>query len=301
MNMAKDITISNAARKGIKSGIDKVTAAVKTTMGPRGRNVVLERGYGGPNITKDGVTVAKDIELEDKIENIGAELIKEIATKTDESAGDGTTTAVVLGAAILDQGIKVVDEGANAVELKHGIDKAAALVIGELEGMSRKIRPSDDILTKVAAISANDEGIGEKIAEVFKEVKAEGVVTVEESQALGITHRVVEGMQFDRGYVSPYMLTDPQRMEAVCEKPAILITDQKISSLSDILPLLEKLAQTGRKDLVILAEDVDGEALATLVVNKLRGTFNALAIKAPGFGDRRKEMLEDIAVLTGGK
>jgi len=299
--MAKDITISKAARKGIKAGIDKVTAAVKTTMGPRGRNVVLERGYGGPNITKDGVTVAKDIELEDKIENIGAELIKEIATKTDESAGDGTTTAVVLGAAILDQGIKVVDEGANAVELKHGIDKAAALVIGELEGMSRKIRPSDDILTKVAAISANDEGIGEKIAEVFKEVKAEGVVTVEESQALGITHRVVEGMQFDRGYVSPYMMTDPQRMEAVWEKPAILITDQKISSLSDILPLLEKLAQTGRKDLVILAEDVDGEALATLVVNKLRGTFNALAIKAPGFGDRRKEMLQDIAIVTGGQ
>jgi chaperonin GroEL len=299
--MAKDITISKAARKGIKSGIDKVASAVKTTMGPRGRNVVLDRGFGGPNITKDGVTVAKDIELEDKVENIGAELIKEIASKTDESAGDGTTTSVVLGAAILDKGISVVDDGANAVQLKHGIDAAAELVIAELEGMSKKIKPTDDMLAKVAAISANDEAIGEKIAEVFKEVKAEGVVTVEESQALGITHRVVEGMQFDRGYVSPYMMTDPQRMEAVWEKPAILITDQKISSLNDILPLLEKLAQTGRKDLVIIAEDIDGEALATLVVNKLRGTFNALAIKAPGYGDRRKEMLQDIAIVTGGQ
>ena len=299
--MAKDIVFKRAARTGIKKGIDKVTEAVKSTMGPRGRNVVLERSYGGPNITKDGVTVAKDIELEDKVENIGAEFIKEIASKTDENAGDGTTTAVILGQAILNEGFKVVEKGSNPVELKRGIDTAAELVITELEGMSKKIKPSDAMLAKVAAIAANDEEIGVKLADVFKEVKAEGVVTVEESQALGITHRVVEGMQFDKGYVSPYMMTDPQRMEAVWEKPAILLTDQKISSLSDILPLLEKLAQSGNKDLVIIAEDIDGEALATLVVNKLRGTFSALAIKAPGFGDRRKEMLQDIAIITGGQ
>lgn len=299
--MPKDIVFKKAARTGIKKGIDKVTEAVKSTMGPRGRNVVLERSYGGPNITKDGVTVAKDIELEDKVENIGAEFIKEIASKTDENAGDGTTTAVILGQAILNEGFKVVEKGSNPVELKRGIDKAAELVIVELEGMSKKIKPSDAMLAKVAAIAANDEEIGVKLADVFKEVKAEGVVTVEESQALGITHRVVEGMQFDKGYVSPYMMTDPQRMEAVWEKPAILLTDQKISSLSDILPLLEKLAQSGNKDLVIIAEDIDGEALATLVVNKLRGTFSALAIKAPGFGDRRKEMLQDIAIITGGQ
>lgn len=299
--MANKITTKKAARTSIKKGIDQVADAVKTTMGPRGRNVVIERSFGGPNITKDGVTVAKEIELEDKEENIGAELIKEIAAKTDENAGDGTTTSVVLGQAILNDGFKAVEKGANPVDLKRGIDSAAQLVIAELEGMGKKIKPSDAMLAKVAAISANDAEIGEKIAEVFKEVGADGVVTVEESQALGITHRIVEGMQFDKGYVSPYMMTDPQRMEAVWEKAPILITDQKVSSMSDILPLLEKLAQSGSKDLVIIADDIDGEALATLVVNKIRGTFNALAIKAPGFGDRKKEMLQDIAVVTGGQ
>jgi len=299
--MANKISTKKAARNSIKRGIDTVANAVKTTMGPRGRNVVIERSYGGPNITKDGVTVAKEIELEDPEENIGAELIKEIASKTDDNAGDGTTTAVILGQAILNEGFKVVEKGANPVDLKRGIDAAATMVIGELEGMGKNIKPSDAILVRVAAISANDEEIGGKIADVFKEVGAEGVVTVEESQALGITHRVVEGMQFDKGYVSPYMMTDPARMEAVWEKASILLTDIKISSLNDILPLLEKMAQSGQKDLVIIADDIDGEALATLVVNKIRGTFNTLAIKAPGFGDRKKEMLQDIAVITGGQ
>lgn len=299
--MAKNIAFRKNARNGIKKGIDKVADAVKTTMGPRGRNVVLESSYGGPNITKDGVTVAKDIELEDKVENIGAELIKEIANKTDKNAGDGTTTAVVLGQAILSEGFKAVEKGANPVDLKRGIDAAAMLVIGELEGMTKKVKAGDSALARVAAISANNEEIGEKIAEVFKKVGADGVVTVEESQAFGIEHELVEGMQFEKGYVSPYMVTDPQRMEAVWEKAALLITDQKISSLNDILPLLEKLAQSGTKDLVIIADDIDGEALATLVVNKIRGTFNALAIKAPGFGDKKLELLRDIAIVTGGE
>ena len=299
--MAKNILFEKEAREKVRMGLDKVANAVKTTLGPRGRNVILERSFGGPNITKDGVTVAKDIELEDKAENIGAELIKEIATKTEDTAGDGTTTAVVLGQAILHEGFQAVEEGANPVLLKRGIEQAADLVTKELEAVKKDVEMDEKGLAEVASVAANDEEIGKKLAEVFKQVGKEGVVTVEESQALGIEHELVEGMQFDRGYVSPYMITDPQRMEAVWEKALILITDQKISSLNDILPLLEKLAQGGKKDLVIIAEDIDGEALATLVVNKLRGTFNALAVKAPGFGDRRKEMLQDIAVVTGGQ
>lgn len=295
----KIIAYDARAREGLKRGVDKVANAVRATLGPRGRNVVLERGFGGPNVTKDGVTVAKEIELEDKLENLGAELVKEIASKTEDVAGDGTTSAVVLAQAMLAEGFSAVASGANPVVLKRGIDKAMERVVVFLDDMRQDV--SGKRLEEVASISANEPAIGKKIAEVFEKVGKEGVVTVEESQTFGITHELVEGMQFDRGYLSPYMITDPQRMEAEWEKPSILITDQKISSLNDILPLLEKLAQAGKKDLVIIAEDVEGEALATLVVNKLRGTFNALAIKAPGFGDKRKEMLQDIAIVTGGE
>ena len=294
---AKHIVFDARAREGIKRGVDKVANAVKTTLGPRGRNVILERSFGAPNITKDGVTVAKDIELEDKVENIGAELIKEVASKTADVAGDGTTTAVVLAQAMLAEGFSAVASGSNPIALKRGIDKAVARILENLDGMREEV--SGKRVAEVASISANDPSIGKQIAEVFGKVGKEGVVTVEESQTLGLTYELVEGMQFDRGYVSPYMITDPQRMEAVWQRPLILVTEEKISALSDILPLLEKLAQSGRKDLVIIADDVEGEALATLVVNKLRGTFSALAVKAPGYCDRRKELLEDVAIVTG--
>src|SRR3989338_6656283 len=294
---AKHIVFDARAREGIKRGVDKVANAVKTTLGPRGRNVILERSFGAPNITKDGVTVAKDIELEDKVENIGAELIKEVASKTADVAGDGTTTAVVLAQAMLAEGFSAVASGSNPIALKRGIDKAVARILENLDGMREEV--SGKRVAEVASISANDPSIGKQIAEVFGKVGKEGVVTVEESQTLGLTYELVEGMQFDRGYVSPYMITDPQRMEAVWQLPLILVTEEKISALSDILPLLEKLAQSGRKDLVIIADDVEGEALSTLVVNKLRGTFSALAVKAPGYGDRRKELLEDVAIVTG--
>ncbi len=299
--MAKDIKFSEEARRGMMAGIDKLANTVKVTLGPKGRTVVLDRGYGSPMITKDGVTVAKEIELEDKVENAGAELVKEVASKTNDVAGDGTTTATVLAQAIAREGIRVVAAGANPIEVKRGMDKGVNAIVAKLKEMSKTVDTKDEI-AQVATISANnDEEIGETIAEAMEAVGKGGVITVEEGQSFGIDKDVVEGMQFDKGYVSPYMITNSDRMEAEFADAHILLTDKKISSVQEIVPLLEKLAQSGKKDLVILAEDVDGEALATLVVNKIRGTFNTLAIKAPGFGDRRKEMLEDIAVLTGGK
>src|SRR3989339_1558035 len=281
-------------------GINKLANAVKVTLGPRGRNVVLAKSYGSPIITKDGVTVAKEIELEDNIENIGAELVKEVATKTNDVAGDGTTTATVLAQAIAREGYKVVAAGANPISIKHGIDKGVLAIVKELKKNAKKVDTKEEI-AQVAAISANDQEIGEVIAEAMEAVGNDGVITVEESQTFGIEKEVVEGMQFDKGYASPYMITNPERMEAEYEDPSILITDGKISSVQEIVPLLEKLAQNGKKELVVIAEDIDGEAMATLLINKLRGTFSTLAIKAPGFGDRKKEMLSDIAVLTGGK
>ena len=298
--MAKQILFTEDARAKIKRGVDQLANAVKVTLGPKGRNVVLDRGYGSPSVTKDGVTVAKDIELEDKFENVGAELVKEVASKTNDIAGDGTTTATVLAQAIYSEGVKNVVAGANPMSIKRGIERGVEAIVKELqEKISKPI--SGDEIQQVASISANDKEIGTIIAEAMKSVGENGVITVEESQSFGVEKEVVDGMRFDKGYVSPYMITNSERMEAEYSDAHLLITDKKISSVQEILPLLEKLAQSGKKEIVILAEDIDGEALATLVVNKLRGTFNALAIKAPGFGDRRKEMLKDIAVLTGGK
>jgi chaperonin GroEL len=297
--MAKQIKFDVEAREALVRGVDQLANTVKVTLGPKGRNVVLDNGYGAPTITKDGVTVAKSIELEDKVENLGAELVKEAASKTNDDVGDGTTTATVLAQAIVKEGLKNVTAGVNSVALNRGLHKAAEAVIAELKiNISKDVE--QDEWANVATISANDKEIGEKIAEAMKRVGPESPITVEEGQSFGIELDVVEGMQFDKGYVSPYMVTNPDRMEAEYEDALILITDKKISSVEEIVPLLEKVAQSGKKDLVILAEDVEGQALSTLVVNKLRGTFNVLAIKAPGFGDRRKEMLEDIAVLTGG-
>lgn len=298
--MAKQILYKDKAREALKRGIDKIANVVKVTLGPKGRNVILDKGFGSPIITKDGVTVAKEIELENKLENIAAGLIKEVAEKTGDVAGDGTTTAVVLAQAIATEGFSQIASGANPVILKKGIDKATQKVLKLLDEQAEKIVGKEKI-QEVASIAANDPEIGKLIAEVFDEIGREGVVTVEEAQTLGLSREMVEGLQFDRGYISPYMVTNPERMEAVLEEPAILVTDSKISALNDFLPILEKLIQAGKKNFVVIAEEVEGEALATLVVNKLRGTFNALAIKAPGFGDRRKEMLEDIAVITGGK
>ncbi len=284
----------------MKTGVDKLANAVKVTLGPKGRNVVLESGFGAPTVTKDGVTVAREIELEDKFENLGSELVKEVASKTNDVAGDGTTTATVLAQSLITEGLKNVTAGTNPQVLRRGIEKGVEAVVKDLvENISKPI--SGEEIEKVASISANDKEIGGMIAKAMNEVGENGVITVEESQSLGIEVDVVEGMQFDKGFVSPYMITDADRMQAVYEDCSILITSAKISSVQDILPLLEKVAQAGKKELVIIAEDIDGEALATLVVNKLRGSFNTLAIKAPAFGDRRKEMLEDIAVLTGGK
>jgi len=298
--MAKQIIYDEAARKKLKQGCDKLANAVKVTLGPKGRNVVLDKGFGAPTITNDGVTIAKEIELEDKTENLGAEIVKEVAEKTNDVAGDGTTTATLLAQAIITEGLKNVTAGTNPLALKRGIEKGARVVVEELKKMSKKISGKEEV-AQVATIAAEDKEIGNLIAEVMEEVGKDGVVTVEESKTFGLQKEIVKGLQFDRGYISPYMITNAERMEAVFEDPYILITDKKISSLQDIVPVLEKIAQTGKKELVIIADDVEGDALATLVVNKLRGVFNALAVKAPGFGDRKKEMLEDIAVVTGGR
>ncbi|OGY78542.1 MAG: chaperonin GroL [Candidatus Kerfeldbacteria bacterium RIFCSPHIGHO2_02_FULL_42_14] len=299
--MPKQIIFNTEARDRMRTGVNKLANAVKVTLGPKGRNVVLDKGFGAPTITKDGVTVAKEIELEDKFENIGAELVKEVASKTSDVAGDGTTTATVLAQSMINEGLKNVTAGANPMAIKRGMEKAVEKVIEVLNTQKKSINPnSEEEVAQVASISANDPAIGRVIAEAMQKVGKDGVITVEESQSFGIEKEIVEGMQFDKGYVSPYMITDTKRMESVFENPFILITDRKIGAITDILPLLEKLSQLGKKNLVIIAEDIEGEALATLVVNKLRGTFNTLGIKAPGFGDRRKEMLQDIAVLTGG-
>ena len=299
ISMSKQILYSEDARHKLLRGVDILANAVKTTLGPKGRNVVLDKGYGAPTITKDGVTVAKEIEVEDKFENAGVELVKEVASKTNDDVGDGTTTATVLAQAIAREGVKNVTAGANPVAVKRGIDKCVDAIVKELkEKISKPV--TDNEIADVASISANDKEIGAKIAEAMKTVGKDGVITVEESPSFGMEIEAVQGMRFDKGYVSAYMVTNTERMEAEYSDPQILITDKKISSIHDILPLLEKLAQSGKKEIVIIAEDVDGEALATFVVNKLRGTFSVLAVKAPGFGDRRKEMLQDIAVLTGG-
>ena len=298
--MAKQIQYDEQARKNLKIGVDKLADTVKVTLGPKGRNVVLDKGFGSPTITNDGVTIAKEIELEDKTENLGAEIVKEVAEKTNDMAGDGTTTATLLAQAIIAEGLKNVTAGSNPLAIKKGIEKACRAVINELKLMSKKISDKEEV-AQVATISAEDKEIGNLIAEVIEETGKDGVVTVEESKTFGIEKEIVKGLQFDRGYVSPYMITNTERMEAEFEEPYILITDKKIASLQEILPILEKIAQSGKKELVIIAEDIEGDALATLVVNKLRGVFNALAIKSPGFGDRKKETLEDIAVVTGGK
>lgn len=297
---AKQILFNEAARHALKRGIDKLADVVKVTLGPKGRNVVLDKGYGTPLITNDGVTIAKEIELEDKLENMGAELIREVATKTNDVAGDGTTTATLLAQAMVAEGMKNIAAGANPMGVKRGIEKATEVVLGQLKKLSRPISNHEEV-KQVATISAQDPELGTLIADIIKEVGKDGVITVEDDQTLGLTREIVEGLEFDRGYISPYMITNAERMESSYENPSILITDKKISSINDILKLLEKLARSGKKDLVLIADDVEGEALATLVVNKIRGTFNALAVKAPGFGDRRKEMLEDIAVVTGGR
>ena len=298
--MAKRIIYSEEARQALLRGVNALANVVKVTLGPKGRNVVLDRGFGAPMITKDGVTVAKEVELEDKFENSGVELVKEVASKTNEDVGDGTTTATVLAQAIIKEGMKNVTAGANPVALKRGLDKCLAIVVKELqEKISRPVEESE--IANVASISANDKEIGGKIAEAMKEVGKDGVITVEESQSFGMSIETVKGMRFDKGYVSGYMVTNTERMEAEFSDSYILLTDKKISSIQDVLPLLQKIAESGKKELVIIAEDVDGEALTTFVLNKLRGTFNVLAVKAPGFGDRRKEMLQDLAVLTGGK
>lgn len=296
--MAKQISYDEEARRSLKNGIDALAGAVKITLGPKGRNVVLDKKWGPPTITNDGVTIAKEIELEKPFENIGAQLIKEVATKTNDIAGDGTTTAVVLAQAMLHEGMKNVAAGANPMALKRGIEKAVDAAVAEIRKISTPVSGKEQI-AQVASISAADKEIGKLIADVMEKVGKDGVITVEESKGIKFETEYVEGMQFDRGYISPYFVTNADRMEAMLEDPYLLITDKKISAVSEILPVLEKLLQV-TKNLVIIAEDVEGEALATLVVNKLRGTINCIAVKAPGFGDRRKAMLEDIAILTGG-
>jgi len=296
--LAKQLIFDETARRSLKRGIDRLADAVRVTIGPKGRNVVLDKKFGAPTITNDGVTIARDIELEDPFENMGAQLLKEVATKTDDVAGDGTTTAVVLGQAMVAEGLRVVTAGANPMVIKSGIEKAVAAIVEEIKRTARPVDSREQIAA-VAAISAADPEVGEIIAEVMDKVGKDGVITVEEGQSLGLEKEYTEGMQFDRGYLSAYFVTNAERMEAVLENPVLLITDKKISSVQDMLPALEKAVALGRP-VVIIAEDVDGEALATLVVNKLRGTVSVLAVKAPGFGDRRKEMLRDIATLTGG-
>jgi chaperonin GroEL len=296
---AKKLTYSEDARKSLRTGIDILADSVKITLGPKGRNVVLDKSFGPPQVCSDGVTIAKEIELPDSFQNMGAQLIKEAATKTNDAAGDGTTTSVVLAQAIITDGFKNVTAGADPMAIKRGIERAVSAVVAEVQGMSQSVETRERI-GQVASLSAHEEAIGETIAEAMEKVGKDGVITVEESRGLSDEIEYVEGMQIDRGYISPYFITNPDRMESVLEDPTIIITDKKISAVADMLPALEKLLQVGKKNVVIVAEDVDGEALATIVVNKLRGTLNALAIKAPGFGDRRKAMLEDIAILTGG-
>jgi chaperonin GroEL len=298
---AKQLVFSEEARRHLKIGVDLLANAVKTTLGPKGRNVALDKKWGAPTITHDGVTVAKEIELDDPYENMGAQLLKEAATKTNDAAGDGTTTATVLAQAIVNEGLKNVAAGANPMLLKRGIEKATEVVVKEIKAQAVQLRGREDI-AHIASISAADTETGEVIANAMDKVGKDGVITVEESKTgLAFETEFVEGMQFDRGYISPYFVTNPEKMEAAIEEPYILITEKKISAASDIVPLLESLVQIGKRNLVVIAEDVDGEALATLVLNKLRGTINALAVKAPGYGDRRKEMLRDIAILTGGQ
>ncbi|GCE48864.1 chaperonin GroEL [Thermosporothrix hazakensis] len=297
--MAKQLVFNDEARRSLKKGIDILAEAVKVTLGPKGRNVALDKKFGAPSVTHDGVTVAKEIQLEEPFENMGAQLLKEAATRTNDVAGDGTTTATVLAQAIVTEGLKNLAAGANPMQLKYGIDRGTEAVVEYIHKMAIPVESKKEI-AQIASISAADEQIGELIAEVMDKVGKDGVITVEESRSTHFETEYVEGMQIDRGYISPYFVTNTEKMEAVIENPAILITDKKISAIQDILPLLEQLTQSGRRDIVIIAEDVDGEALATLVVNKLRGILNVLAVKAPGFGDRRKDMLQDIAVLTGG-
>ena len=295
--MAKQIVFGEEARRALESGIDQLADTVKVTLGPKGRNVVLEKKFGSPLITNDGVTIAKDVELDDPFENMGAQLVKEVATKTNDVAGDGTTTATVLAQALIREGMKNVAAGANPMGMRKGIAKGVAAAVEAIKKNSEKIKGSSDI-ARVASISSSDETIGQLIADAMEKVTADGVITVEESKTAETYSEVVEGMQFDRGYITPYMVTDTDKMEAVLDEPLILVTDKKISAIQDLLPLLEQIVKTGKK-LLIIAEDIEGEALSTLLVNKLRGTFTCVAVKAPGFGDRRKEMLTDIAILTG--
>ena len=298
--MAKDILFSSDARDGIKRGVDALTDAVKVTLGPKGRNVLIDKSFGAPQVTKDGVTVAKEIELTDAVENMGAQMVKEVASKTNDIAGDGTTTATILAQSIYATGLKNVTAGANPMDLKRGIDKAVVSIVKSLNAQTEQVGDSNEKIEQIASVSANnDHFIGKLIAEAMSRVKKEGVITVEEAKGIDTYVDVVEGMQFDRGYISPYFVTDTEKMETVYESPLILIYDKKVSVMKDLLPILEKAAQTG-KALIIIAEDVESEALATLVVNRLRGSLKVAAVKSPGFGDRRKEMLEDIAILTGG-
>lgn len=297
--MAKQIIYSDNSRQAILRGVNQLAEAVKVTLGPKGRNVILEKKFGGPTITKDGVTVAKEIELKDPLENMGAQMVREVASKTSDVAGDGTTTATILAQAIFREGVKAVTAGANPMAIKRGIDKAVELVVEEIKKLSKPV--SGDMIAQVGRISANsDSTVGDVIAQAMQKVGKDGVITVEESKTMTTEFETVEGMQFDRGYLSPYFVTDPERMECVLEEPYILIHEKKISSMKDLLPLLEQIARAG-KPLLVISEEVEGEALATLVVNKLRGSLNVCAVKAPGFGDRRKAMLEDISILTGGK
>lgn len=296
--MSKIIKFNKEARESLKKGVDQLADAVKVTLGPKGRNVILDKGYGAPVVTKDGVSVAKEIELEDKFENIGAELVKEVASKTNDVAGDGTTTATVLAQSLIAEGLNHLNKGINPLEIKRGIDKAVDEIVRGIKEEAQTIEGKEKI-AQVASISANDAQLGNLIAEAMQEVGADGVITVEESQSFGFSIETVKGMQFDKGYVSPYMITNTEKLLAEYEDAMILLSDKKISTVQEIVPLLEQLASQGKKELVIIAEDVDGEALTTLVVNKLRGAFHTLAVKAPGFGERRKEMLQDIAVLTG--
>jgi chaperonin GroEL len=298
--MAKEILYSWEARENLKKGVDALTNAVKVTLGPKGKNVIIDKKFGAPQITKDGVTVAKEIELQEAVENMGAQMVKEVASKTNDQAGDGTTTATVLAQIIFNHGLKYVTAGANPMDLKRGIDKAVASVVADLKKNSKEIGESNEKIRQVATISANnDNSVGDMIAEAMQKVKKEGVITIEEAKGTDTEVKVVEGMQFDRGYISPYFVTDAEKMEAIYEAPYILLYDKKVSNMKEFLPVLEKVVQTG-KPLLVIAEDIENEALATLVVNRLRGSLKIVAVKAPGFGDRRKEMLEDIAILTGG-
>src|ERR671922_1111078 len=297
--MAKSVAFDVDARQALKHGIDIVAESVRITLGPKGRNVVLEKKFGAPTVTNDGVTIVREIELKDPMENTGAQLLREVATKTNDVAGDGTTTATLLAQTMINEGFRNVTSGANPMQLKVGIEKAVEAVVDEIKRLSVPVKGHEDV-AHVAAISSQDDTIGQLIADAMDKVGKDGVITVEDNQAIETVLEVVEGMQFDRGYIAAYMVTNPDRMEAVLEEPFVLITDRKITSIQDLLPVLEKVVQMG-KPLLIVAEDVEGEALATLVVNKLRGTFTAVAVKAPGFGDRRKAMLEDMAILTGGE